>query len=114
MIPRAAFPVVERGAGAAGGQTDGGVGMVRTRSVVLAAMAVSVLTFGSPAGAAQRSPLEEPDPVSTVRVHLDGSLMVAAAENAGIDLSGGAERVPDGIEADAVVTDDQIATLKAL
>ena len=37
---------------------------------------------------------------------------MAAAENAGIDFSGNAERVPDGIETDAIVTDEQLAKLQ--
>src|SRR5262249_41107383 len=85
---------------------------VRGRLLVLAVAAASGFSL-APAGA-QRSPLEDPDPVSTVRVHLDGSVMLAQAENQGIDFSGAAERVPSGIEADAVVTDADIAKLKAL
>src|SRR3954447_6454901 len=88
--------------------------MVRSRArwLVLAAIA-SVFTAG-PAGAQQRSALEAPEPVSTVRVQLPGSVALAEAESAGIDFSGTPERVPDGVQSDAVVTDEQLAKLKAM
>ncbi|HEX6021971.1 MAG TPA: M14 family metallopeptidase [Solirubrobacter sp.] len=47
-----------------------------------------------------------------MRLHFDGAAAADAVQNAGIDLEHGATRVPDGIEADAVVTDSQL--LKAI
>src|SRR3954447_13609613 len=85
--------------------------MVR-RSLVLAVTAG--LLLAGPAGAQQRSPLEDPDPVSQVRVKLPGSAAIAAAENAGIDFSGNPERVPDGIETDAIVTGEQLTQLRLM
>lgn len=86
--------------------------MVPRRWLWLAAAAAAVsLTAGS-ASAGERSPLEDPEPVKTVRLHFDGAAAADAVQNAGIDLEHGATRVPDGIEADAVVTDSQL--LKAI
>jgi Zinc carboxypeptidase/Chitobiase/beta-hexosaminidase C-terminal domain len=88
--------------------------MARMRVLGLAVFA-SVVTATSAAGASPpRSPLERPDPVSTVRVHFDGAAMLAKAQDAGIDVSGNAERVPSGIEADAVVTKAQELQLEAM
>lgn len=92
-----------------------------TRSVLLALIA-SILVVVSPAGAqppettslSERSHLEDPDPVTTVRLSLTGSDMLDAVTEAGFDISHGLERVPTGIEVDAVVTDAQIAQLEAL
>ncbi|HET6548033.1 MAG TPA: M14 family metallopeptidase [Solirubrobacter sp.] len=75
---------------------------------------VAGVGFAGPSAAAERSPLENPEPVKTVRVHVDGAAMLADAQEAGIDFSGGAERVPTGIEADAVVTHEQELQLVAM
>src|SRR3954453_8376907 len=83
------------------------------RSLMLA-VAAGVLVAGPPAGAQQRSPLEDPDPVSNVRVKLDGRAGLAKAESAGIDFSGNVARVPDGIEVDAIVTDEELIRLKLM
>lgn len=40
--------------------------------------------------------------------------MLASLESAGIDISGAVTRVPNGIEADAVVTDAEILELTAM
>src|SRR3954447_14505242 len=85
--------------------------MMRVR--LLAVLAAGAMTAG-PAGAQERSPLEQPDPVSTVRVQLPGSVALAEAESAGIDFSGNPERVPDGVQSDAVVTAAQLTQLKAM
>ena len=61
----------------------------------------------SAAGAQERSPLETPDAVKKVRVHVDGAVALSKLESEGFDFSGGVVRVPDGIEVDAVVTDQQ-------
>ena len=82
--------------------------MVRARSRWLGlAVAAAVLIAAAPAAA-------EPDAVKEVRLHFDGSAEVDAAQNAGIDLEHGATRVPNGIEVDAVVTDEQLLEAIAL
>ena len=64
---------------------------MRSRLLVLAAVAAGVLTCGGRLRSAQ-----EPEPVSEVRVKLSGAAMLAEAQNAGIDLDHGVQRVPDG------------------
>src|SRR5215213_2301521 len=84
--------------------------MARTRSrlLVLAAVSVGVLTAGSPALA------QDPEPLKTLRVKLDGAVELAEAQNRGIDIDHGLERVPDGIEAEVHVTRAQELELAAL
>jgi hypothetical protein len=77
------------------------------------ALARAVTATGS-ASAEPRSPFEQPDPVRTVKMHVDGQAMLAKAQAAGIDFSGNVARVPDGIEADAVVTTADVLALEAL
>src|SRR3954454_2669941 len=82
---------------------------MRMRLLVLALAATVV----SPAAAQQRSPLETPDAVKQVRVHVDGAVALSRLESEGFDFSGGLVRVPDGIEVDAIVTDQQELDLVA-
>src|ERR1700754_2619525 len=82
---------------------------LRMRLLVLA-LAVTVV---SPAAAAQRSPLETPDAVKKVRVHVDGAVALSKLESEGFDFSGGLVRVPDGIEVDAIVSDQEELDLVA-
>jgi hypothetical protein len=87
--------------------------------VVLLALVASVLIVVGPAGADSepappRSPLEEPERASTVRLLLSGSEMLDAVTEAGFDIDHGATRVPNGIEVDAVVTPSQRAQLEAM
>lgn len=97
---------------------------LRQRGVTLlapAALLVGVLT-AIPAGAdpenvtpsSGRSPLEDPDEVSLVRIHLTGSDMLDAVNEAGFDVGHGLTRVPTGIEGEAVVTATEIAELEAM
>ena len=81
--------------------------MARTRLLVLAALSVGFVVPAS-VGA------QEPDPVSQVKVKLSGAAMLAEAQNAGIDLDHGMQRVPGGIEAEAHVTKEQELELIAL
>src|SRR4051794_15628878 len=82
---------------------------MRIRLLVLAIAATVV----SPAAAQPRSPLEVPDAVKKVRVHIDGAVAMSELESEGFDFSGGLVRVPDGIEVDAIVTDQQELDLLA-
>jgi hypothetical protein len=82
---------------------------MRIRLLVLALTAIVV----SPAAAQERSPLETPDAVKKVRVHIDGAVAMSKLEAEGFDFSGGLVRVPDGIEVDAIVTDRQELDLLA-
>lgn len=86
--------------------------MARTRGrlLVLAALtAAGVLTSTGGAAFAQ-----DPDPVSDLKVKLSGAAMLAEAQDAGIDLDHGMQRVPGGIEADVHVTKEQELALIAL
>jgi len=94
----------------------------RQRTITLLALPVllgSVL-LAVPAGAdpenvtSGRSHLEDPDEVSLVRIHLAGADMLDAVSEAGFDIEHGLTRVPTGIEAEAVVTAEQIAELEAM
>lgn len=94
-----------------GGQFGGmGGNMARTRSrlLVLAALSVGVLSASAPALA------QDPEPTKTVRVQLDGAVMLAEAQNRGFDLDHGIERVPNGIEAEMHVTRAQELELAAM
>jgi hypothetical protein len=76
--------------------------MVKARCRVLVlAVAAGLLVTGTAVA-------EEPEAVKTVRLHFDGKAEADAVQNAGIDLEHNATRVPNGIEADAVVTDAQL------
>ena len=88
---------------------------------VLLVLAASMLVVGEPATAAppeagseSRSPLEAPEPVRTVNLHLTGSDMLDAVNEAGFDLSSGPVRVPTGVEVEAVVSEPEIAALEAM
>ena len=88
---------------------------------VLLVLAASMLVAADPAAAAppdasstSRSPLEAPEPVRTVKLHLTGSDMLDAVAEAGFDLSSGPVRVPTGVEVEAVVSDSEIAALEAM
>lgn len=82
---------------------------MRIRLLVLALAATVV----SPAAASERSPLETPEAVKKVRVHVDGAVALSRLESEGFDFSGGLVRVPSGIEVDALVTDRQELDLVA-
>ena len=84
---------------------------LRMRWLVLALAATVVSP--SAANAQGRSALETPDAVKTVRVHVDGTLQLSRLESAGFDFSGGLTRVPDGLEVDAVVTEQEELELVA-
>ena len=87
---------------------------------VLLVLAAGMLVVGEPAAAApeasstSRSPLEVPEPVRTVNLHLTGSDMLDAVAEAGFDLSSGPVRVPTGVEVEAVVSEREIAALEAM
>ncbi|TDB92309.1 hypothetical protein E1091_13075, partial [Micromonospora fluostatini] len=97
----------------------------RLRATLLALPALMgiVLTATTPAGAepagpptagSDRSPLEDEDAVRHVRIQMTGGAMLEKVVDAGIDVGHGLQRVPDGIEAEAVVTAGQVATLTAM
>jgi Zinc carboxypeptidase/Chitobiase/beta-hexosaminidase C-terminal domain len=89
---------------------------MRLLRYVLLVLAASVLIVVNPAAAAPptpRSPLEVPEPVRTVNLHLTGSDMLDDVAEAGFDLSSGPTRVPTGIEVEAVVSDSEVAALEA-
>ena len=93
--------------------------MTRTRlRVTVLALAAVVLFAIAPAyasdGPGERSPLEDPAPVFDVTLSLTGSDMMDAVTELGIDIEHALRRVPTGIEADATVTEEQIAELEAL
>ena len=48
-----------------------------------------------------------------MRVHVDGAVALSKLESEGFDFSGGLVRVPDGLEVDAIVTDQQELDLVA-
>ena len=88
--------------------------MTLLRFLVLV-LASSMLVVAGPAAAAppERSPLEAPEPVRTVNLRVAGSEMLNDVAEAGFDLSSGATRVPSGVEVEAVVTDSEVAALRA-
>jgi murein tripeptide amidase MpaA len=49
-----------------------------------------------------------------VRVHLPGRSAFEEAKAAGFDITGNVERVPDGVEADVLVTEEEMTALRAL
>ena len=75
-----------------------------------------LLIVAGPANAAppERSPLEAPEPVRTVNLHLTGSDMLDDLAEAGVDLSSGPTRVPTGIEVEAVVSDSEAVALERI
>ena len=84
--------------------------------IIVLVLAAGLLVVVGPAAAAppqERSPLEAPEPVRTVNLHLTGSDMLDDLADAGVDLSGAATRVPTGIEVEAVVSDSEAAALEA-
>lgn len=65
---------------------------------------------GEPAAASQ----PEHEEGKLVRILVPGSDVFYAMQNDGYDFAGGVERVPNGIEVDAVLTDDQLDALPDL
>ena len=96
--------------------------MTRTKlRIVLLALVGSILVVSAPVSAAddpasssERSPLESPDPVSEVWLSFTGSDQLNAAASAGIDVEHNIVRVPTGIEAPALVTQEQLALLDTM
>ena len=88
--------------------------MTLLRFLVLVLASIMLVVAG-PAAAAppERSPLEAPEPVRTVNLRVAGSEMLNDVAEAGFDLSSGATRVPSGVEVEAVVTDSEVAALRA-
>jgi hypothetical protein len=86
---------------------------MRRLRVVLLVLVASLLVVGG-AVAQERSPLEEPEPVETVRVALPGSEMLDEIAARGFDVSGDVTRVPAGLEVDVVASDSQVAALERL
>jgi Zinc carboxypeptidase/Chitobiase/beta-hexosaminidase C-terminal domain len=84
------------------------------RLLVLLAFVASLIVTTPAAGAPPRSPLEDPEPVRTVRLLVDGSSTLDALNEAGFDIAHGAKRVPNGIEVDAVVTEAEVSQLEAM
>jgi hypothetical protein len=78
---------------------------------VLAACALVVAEAG--AQTQPRSPLEAPEPVRTVTLRATGTDVIDDLARSGVDLAGGAQRVPSGFEVEAVVTDAEAAALEA-
>ena len=74
---------------------------------------VSEMVSPAAAGAQERSPLEAPDPVQQVRIHVAGAVELAELESAGFDLNHGVTRVPTGLEVDTVVTHKRLIELVA-
>lgn len=59
-----------------------------------------------------RSSLEDPDPIAVVRLLFPGIELVDMLQSEGVlDVAGNVERVPDGIELDAVVTPEQLEVI---
>src|SRR5215216_6301136 len=82
--------------------------------LVLLVVAASLLVVGPVAAAPpERSPLEAPEPMRTVTLHVAGSEMLDQVADAGFDLSSGPTRVPSGIEVEAVVSESEVAALEA-
>ena len=83
---------------------------------ILLVLAAGLLIGAGPAAAAppERSPLEAPEPVRTVNLHLSGSDMLDDLAQAGVDLSGAVTRVPTGVEVEAVVSDSEAAALERM
>ena len=62
--------------------------------LLVPALIASVGLAAAPTMAAERSPLEVPDAVKTIRVHLDGAVQLAQLETQGYDFSGNLVRQP--------------------
>ena len=95
--------------------------MTRTKlRIVLLVLVGSILVVSAPASAEEpasfieRSSLETPDPVSAVWLSFTGSDQLNAAASAGIDVEHNIVRVPTGIEAPALVTQEQLALLDTM
>src|SRR3954451_20584014 len=86
---------------------------MRLRICMLVLAFSATVVSPTAAGAQSRSPLETPDAVKKVRVHVDGAVALSSLESQGFDFSGGLVRVPDGLEVDAIVTDQQELDLVA-
>ena len=87
--------------------------------IVLFALIGSILVVApasaeDPAPLGERSALETPDPLSTVWLSFTGSDQLNAAASAGIDVEHNIVRVPNGIEAPAIVTEEQLALLDTM
>jgi Zinc carboxypeptidase/Chitobiase/beta-hexosaminidase C-terminal domain len=81
--------------------------------MVLLVLVASLLVGGN-AVAQERSPLEDPEPVDTVRLALDGADALDEISDRGFDISGDVTRVPAGFEVDVVASDSEVAALKRL
>ena len=77
-------------------------------------LVVSPASAEEPASFIERSSLETPDPVSEVWLSFTGSDQLNAAASAGIDVEHNIVRVPTGIEAPALVTQEQLALLDTM
>ena len=86
---------------------------MRMRIHMLVLALAATVVSPTAAEAQGRSPLETPDAVKKVRVHVDGAVALSKLESEGFDFSGGLVRVPDGLEVDAIVTDQQELDLVA-
>ncbi|MEO3769252.1 M14 family metallopeptidase [Micromonospora sp. B9E7] len=94
----------------------------RIALLALPALVGSILVATGPAGADPTGPsatagpsqLEDRDSVRLVHIRLTGADMLDKVTAAGFDLEHGLRRVPTGIEAEAVVTAEQVATLTAM
>src|SRR4051794_22444345 len=86
---------------------------MRLRIHMLVLAIAAAVVSPTAAGAQERSPLETPEAVKKVRVHVAGSAALSRLESEGFDFSGGLVRVPDGLEADAILTDQQVLDLVA-
>src|SRR3954453_12125711 len=80
---------------------------MRLRIHMLVLAIAAAVVSPTVAGAQERSPLETTEAVKKVRVHVAGSAALGRLESEGFEFSGGLVRVPDGLEADAIVTDQQ-------
>lgn len=80
--------------------------------VAFALLGTSLIApLGAVSAATGRSPLENPEPVTLVRILVPGTDRLHQLVDAGYDLSGGLERVPHGLEVDAVLTASDILDL---
>ena len=87
--------------------------MTLLRFVLLMLVSSMLFITGTAGAAPPRSPLEDPEPVRTVTLRVDGSETLDQLAAAGVDLSSGATRVPTGLEVEAVVSDAEAAALEA-
>jgi hypothetical protein len=84
--------------------------------VALAAAALLLTIVTVPAsGSAEQPPIRQDLPLEedlVVRILVPGSDVIYELQDAGYDLAGNAQRVPNGFEVDAVVTADQLDALE--